>query len=220
MSTSRDQILDAVRRAAAGRLADAPAGRVLPGRAAGDADALRRRFVEMAGFAGATVAEIPDRAAVPVAIAAYLDLESLGPALVHAPDPTLAALPWDGAPRLGVRAGMPGAQDTVALTGAVAGVAETGSLLVASGLRAPNALHVLCPVHIALLFARDIVGGYEAALEKLRGENDTMPRAATFVTGPSRTADIEKTPQIGVHGPGRLHILLIDEQEVPDPAPA
>tara|TARA_R110000787_G_scaffold36855_15_gene93848 strand:- start:402 stop:1049 length:648 start_codon:yes stop_codon:yes gene_type:complete len=215
MSTARDDILSAVRAAAAARRAVEekmpPPAPLLPARAMGSDGELRARFCEMARFAGATVEGPVSRAAAPGAIAAFLSREALGDSLVLAPDPDLVSLPWRSVPRMQVRPGLPEARDAVAVTGAVAGVAETGSLLVASGARIANALHVLCETHIVLLRAAAICGSYEAALARLNRQAQPMPRAATFVTGPSRTADIEKTPQIGVHGPRRLHILLIDD---------
>lgn len=213
MTTARDDILSVVRQAATARRAGekdgAAAEPLLPARARGSDGELRARFCEMARFAGATVEGPVSRGSAPGAIAAFLSREALGDRLVLAPDPDLVALPWRSVPRMQVRPGLPEARDTVAVTGAVAGVAETGSLLVTSGARIANALHVLCETHIVLLSAAKICGAYEEALARL----GAMPRAATFITGPSRTADIEKTPQIGVHGPRRLHILLIDDQE-------
>jgi L-lactate dehydrogenase complex protein LldG len=213
MSTARDDILSAVRRAAVARRdADHATddleleGPVLPARTQGSPEELRNRFCEMARFAGATVEVVADRGRVPGVLAAFLSREALGDRLVLATDPLLVSLPWRNAPRLQVRPGLPRADDVVSVTGAVAGIAETGSVLVASGAATANALHVLCETHIVLLRAQDMRGSYEEALAMLGA---TMPRAATFITGPSRTADIEKTPQIGVHGPKRLHILLI-----------
>ncbi|MCU0890024.1 MAG: lactate utilization protein, partial [Rubritepida sp.] len=60
-----------------------------------------------------------------------------------------------------------------------------------------------------------IVGAYEEAWDMLRAERGTerplMPRNVMFVTGPSRSADIEQTLELGAHGPRRLHILLVDD---------
>ncbi len=210
--SARDEILAAVRAGAAMRQAATPAlGPVLPARATGAPETLRDRFVEMARLAGATVDPAFGRDGVPAALSAFLSRQGLGDRIVLSLEPSLANLPWRAAPRLQVRPGTPTPGDTVSVTAAIAGVAETGSLLVSSGPRAANAAHVLCETHIVILPAGDIVGGYEDALARLRREGGAMPRAATFITGPSRTADIEKTPQIGVHGPRRLHILLVDE---------
>jgi L-lactate dehydrogenase complex protein LldG len=128
---------------------------------------------------------------------------------VLSPEEWIAALPWRDCARLLVRTGAPGPGDRVSVTGAVAGVAETGTLLVRAGRAIANRLHLLPEAHVAVLPAASIVGSYEDALARLAAAGP-LPRAATFITGPSRTADIEKTPQIGVHGPRRLHIVVID----------
>ncbi len=66
---------------------------------------------------------------------------------------------------------------------------------------------------MVVLRAADVVGPYEDAWDRLRarGGDGVLPRTVNFVTGPSRTADIEQTIQLGAHGPRRLHIILIDE---------
>jgi len=61
-----------------------------------------------------------------------------------------------------------------------------------------------------------IVGGYEDAWGHVRGNGETgiaLPRTVTLITGPSRSSDIERTVTIGVHGPKRLHIVLVGEIE-------
>ncbi len=192
--SARDDILAALRVGAANRRASASASNpVLPARATGDAIALRDRFVEMAQFAGASVGSAV-AAGAPAAISAYLSKERMGDRVVLAPVPALVSLPWRSAPRLEVRTGVPGPEDRVSVTAAIAGAAETGSLLVSSSSRTANSARVLCETHIAVLPVGDIVGGYEAALSRLRSDGGSLPRAATFITGPSRTADIEKTP--------------------------
>ena len=101
----------------------------------------------------------------------------------------------------------------VAVTPAFAGIAETGTLLVHSGARNPNQLHFLPETHIAVLPAAAIVGGYEDAWTRLGAQFETPPRSVTLITGPSRSSDIERKLQIGVHGPCRLHIVLYDGKE-------
>jgi L-lactate dehydrogenase complex protein LldG len=220
MSDSRTQILASIRRSL-GRSDAAPPSppprvpNLRPRRAQGDRAALTARFVEMARFAGAGVARAVSAAEVPAAIAAFVARSGLGDELVLAPDDALSALPWHDAPRLIVHRRPPMAEDRVSVTGAVCGVAETGTLLVRSAPGLANALHLLPEAHVVVLEARAIVGGYEDGWALLAVGAGGLPRAATFITGPSRTADIEKTPQIGVHGPRRLHIVLIDDQTTP-----
>ncbi len=64
------------------------------------------------------------------------------------------------------------------------------------------------PVHVAVLDSRDVVLELAALFEKVAAR-DALPSALTFVTGPSRTGDIEQTLTVGVHGPGELHLVLI-----------
>lgn len=198
MTDSRAAILGRVRGAIAARRSADPAAarpdsyiRIL--RAQGDRSDLVARFREMAEFADASVATIIDDEAAPAAIARYLSRENLGDRLILSPSERIERMPWKGTPRLSVRRSSFGADDRVAVTEAVAGVAETGTLLVRSGAKSPNLLHFLPEAHIAVLDTATIVGSYEDALHIL-GQDEVWPRAATFITGPSRTADIEKTP--------------------------
>ena len=217
MSAARLDILGVVSTATAARRAAKGAnaaitGHVRPARSEGDRVDLIRRFCDMAEFAGAEVRRVADRAAAPPAVAAYVSERGLGDHLVLSAEEAVTTLPWSLSPRLLLRTGAVRPDDRVSVTGAVAGVAETGTLLVSSGSTTPNALHFLPEVHMALVRAEDIVGGYEEALARL-GPPALLPRVATFITGPSRTADIEKTPQIGVHGPRQLFIVVIDDPQ-------
>lgn len=214
MSDARTAILGRLRSAIATRRLAGPAAPrpdtyIRPQRAQGDRPDLVARFCDMALFAGASVATTDDDAAVPAEVARYLSRERLGDRLILSPSERLLQMPWSGTPRLSVRRSPFGPDDRVAVTEAVAGVAETGTVLVRSGAESPNGLHLLPEAHIAIVDSTTIVGSYEEALQIL-GRDKAWPRAATFITGPSRTADIEKTPQIGVHGPRQLHIILID----------
>ena len=101
------------------------------------------------------------------------------------------------------------------MTGAFAGIAETGTLMLASGPDNPTTLNLLPDNHIVLLQHKKIVGSYEDSWSALRKAQSgrrgkrTMPRTVCFVTGPSRSADIEQTLLLGAHGPRRLHIILL-----------
>ena len=104
------------------------------------------------------------------------------------------------------------AEDRVGLSHAFAGIAETGTLALVSGPDNPTTLNFLPETHIVVVEAQTIVGDYEAFWAKLRaayGEG-TMPRTVNFITGPSRSADIEQTLLLGAHGPRTLHILIVD----------
>ena len=122
--------------------------------------------------------------------------------------PDLAGLDWEQQPRLKVdyRAGRDG--DRVSVTPALAGVAETGTLLLTSGAGCPSTLNFLPDCHIVIVDAAAVVGPYEDAFDRLR--NEPLPRTVNLITGPSRSADIEQTLQLGAHGPVQLHIIVVE----------
>lgn len=212
MSGARDTILAALR-AHGGTGAPAPSHRVIPARAQGTAKALRARFVAEARAAAADLYRIPSLAGLPGALAPLLAGIGAGAALAAAPDGGLDGLDWRGA-GLAARFGPAESSDAVSVTPAVAGIAETGSVLVRSGPRTPNSLHLLPDTHVVVVHAENIVGGYGDGLARLMaGDNEGLPRAATLITGPSRSSDIERIVQIGVHGPRRLIIFLIDGEK-------
>jgi len=96
----------------------------------------------------------------------------------------------------------------VGLTGALAGLADTGSLALVSGPGRGRIASLLPPVHIAVLRADQIVpsfGAFLAAHPHIADEGSNL----VLITGPSRTADIEMTLTRGVHGPGHVHVVII-----------
>ena len=96
------------------------------------------------------------------------------------------------------------------ITGAYCAIAETGTLMMLSGVATPGVTSLLPETHIAVLRVSRIVRGMEDAWALLRAERGAtaMPRAVNFISGPSRTADIEQTLVMGAHGPYRVHIIL------------
>lgn len=94
-------------------------------------------------------------------------------------------------------------------TTALAGVAETGGLLLEPGPEEPRLLSLVPPVHIALLLASTIEDTLESAMRN-RGWGKGMARNSLLISGPSKTADIEQTLAYGVHGPKRLIVVLVD----------
>lgn len=174
-------------------------------------------FQTMAEEVAATVARIASPRDVPGAVADYLAQHNLPAQLVLTPDPQLAAIPWDERPTIALREGIANADDLVGLTGAFAGVAETGTLMLISGPESPTRNNFLPDNHIVVLRAEQVVPTYEEGWNRLRALKTltdgkfTMPRTVNFITGPSRTADIELKIELGAHGPRRLHILIVDE---------
>ena len=92
-----------------------------------------------------------------------------------------------------------------------AAVAETGTLMLPSAPDRPTTLNLLPDTAIVVLAANRVVGPYEDAWDLLR-EAGGMPRNVMLVTGPSRSADIEQTLELGAHGPRRLHIVLVEDE--------
>ncbi len=119
----------------------------------------------------------------------------------------MQAIDWGAQPTLTTSFGASDGSDAVALVGAVSAIAGTGTLMLHSGAQNPTTLNFLPDSHIVLLDEDRIVGAYEDAWDDLR-KLGAMPRTVNFVTGPSRTADIEQTILMGAHGPRRLHIII------------
>ncbi len=99
------------------------------------------------------------------------------------------------------------------VTRAALGISETGSIVVAGNEFVPRLSTMLPLVHVAVLDRDDVVASLDEAGEYLRRislrPNGRQIRYASFVSGPSRTSDVEKTLTVGVHGPGALHIILL-----------
>lgn len=93
-------------------------------------------------------------------------------------------------------------------------LAETGTLVVLAGEGRARSASLLPPVHVALVRPDQFINGLDDLFPLLRYQMETSQRgmssAVTFITGPSRTADIELTLVVGVHGPQELHVLLLD----------
>ena len=90
-------------------------------------------------------------------------------------------------------------------------MAESGTLALLSGPDNPTTLNFLAENHFVVVFAQDVLGDMESVIARLRTAYGAgvMPRALNFVTGPSRSADIEQTLLLGAHGPRRLHIVVV-----------
>lgn len=99
--------------------------------------------------------------------------------------------------------------DRLALTRADAALAETGTLVFASGPKAPPSLNFIPEVHAVVLREGEILKDQEALWQMLRGSDSPFPRTLNLITGPSRTGDIEQTMYLGAHGPREVHLFLI-----------
>lgn len=162
-------------------------------------------FSHRAGLLASTVEEISRLTEVPLAIANYLKLNKLSTEAVCWPE--LAGLPWQAA-GLTVEPRPALAPDVIGITGVFCAIAETGTLMMLSGTATPAVNSLLPETHIAVVPAQRIVQTMEQAWQLLRNERFIVPRAVNFISGPSRTADIEQTVTLGAHGPYRLHIII------------
>ncbi len=171
-------------------------------------------FVEQAEAVATSIARVAGDGEVPRAVADYLKGQNLPAEVRIAPDPGLEGLAWNEQPLLKVESGRARLEDATSVTAALAGVAETGTLMLASGPTAPTTLNFLPENHIVVLKASQVVGPYEDAWDRLRAANGEgrLPRTVNFITGPSRTGDIEQTIQMGAHGPRRLHVILVEDE--------
>lgn len=100
-------------------------------------------------------------------------------------------------------------QFDVGISTAQAAIAETGTLVLDSARERHRFVSLVPPVHIAIIDAASIFQTLSEALAFIHQNNNINP-AVTFITGPSRTADIELTLAIGVHGPQELHVIIND----------
>jgi L-lactate dehydrogenase complex protein LldG len=199
------------RMAVADRLAAAPAG-IVPQRGQGDEAKRTATFRLEAERAAASVAEVESPADVPAEIARFLRDNNLPALLRMGEDARLAAMPWV-ATALEISHGPSEGDDLNAVSAALAGVAESGTLALASGPDNPTTLNFLPDNHFVVVAASDILADYESVWRKLRARygKGEMPRTLNLITGPSRSADIEQTLLLGAHGPRRLHIVIVKQ---------
>ena len=183
---------------------------VRPSRVDLDSDGLADLFVDYAKGVDMSVDRVASMEDVPDRVADYLARENLPANLRVAPDPSLDGIPWEKRPTLTITRGKTDGADEVGLTGAFAGVAETGTLIMRSGPEHPTTLNFLPDSHLVVIRKSQIVGSYEDAWDKIR--DGEMPRTVNFIAGPSRTGDIEQTIFMGAHGPRRMHIVLVEDE--------
>ncbi len=226
MSEARTQILATIRgslkrgslpaegQAALDQRLGQPRSGPIPARSQLDPVARIDLFVGEAERVDATVDRVAGAAEIPTAIATYLAGRNLPGIIKMAPDPALRAIPWSENTALSVTEGPGVGDDMVSVTTAFAGVAETGTLVLLSGPEAPTTLNFVPDTHIVVIDAGCIAGTYEQVWTEIRAAvGGPLPRTVNWITGPSRTADIEQTLLLGAHGPRRLHIVVVENRD-------
>ncbi len=174
---------------------------------AGAGGARLQAFTNRLEAAAATWTHAADGRAVVEAVAIYLNEKGISGPPIAADHPALQALPWPDAQRPLVETAR--GDTPAALTLASLGIAETGSVVLCAGPQTPTRLNFLPDILICVLASGALVDHLEDAWAWLRARGP-LPRAVNLVTGPSRTADVEQTIQLGAHGPRHLHVVLAD----------
>ena len=99
----------------------------------------------------------------------------------------------------------------VSITGCESLVARTGSIVMSAAQASGRTTSVYAPIHICIAFTNQLVYDLSDALRQLKDKyGNQLPSLITFATGPSRTADIEKTLVVGVHGPKEVYLFLVE----------
>ncbi|WP_144156817.1 lactate utilization protein C [Paraburkholderia sp. BCC1885] len=169
-------------------------------------DDLAARFIDEAQKMATSVESVETLSEVPATAQRYLTEHGL-PVQAIAWQ-TLQELDWSAA-GLAVEFRKPVDSDVVGITGCFCAIAETGTLALLSGPETYASAGLLPETHIAIVPASRIVAGHEDAFELIRAERGELPRAVNFVSGPSRTGDIEQTIVLGAHGPCRVHAIVV-----------
>jgi len=184
---------------------------------------VEQQFIERATEVGAVVHTAADSAeAVALVARIYRSVAArsvvVSPDLAHLKEPISRTLIEVGASLVEGSSPEDVAEADLGVTGAALAVAETGSILVAGNDPVPRLATMLPLIHVAVVDVRSIVPSLEDVAGYLRrtapGKGGGPVRYASLVSGPSRTADIEKTLSTGVHGPRELHIILIRSESV------
>ncbi|MCK8515678.1 lactate utilization protein [Methylonatrum kenyense] len=218
MSSARERILGKVRRglgvpasrgpAAAHAAREQAYAAAASPRQPWDGDSVDRFCQRFEAWAG-TWQRVPDASAIPAAVQPLL---AEGDALAVAAHPLLQQLDW---PQDLAREHRHPADCQLAVSVADAAIAETGTLVLCSGPQSPTTLELLPETHVVVLRTETILPDMEAVWRHLQPDPAFPARSINAISGPSRTADVEQTIQLGAHGPRRLHVLLL----APDPAP-
>ena len=167
----------------------------------------RQRFRQKLEAAEASFVELDTIAGVGVEIERYLEASGVAKRVATSSDKLLHAIEWPAS--IDLQPWVAGSDNKVGLTAAYCGIAETGTLLLVSGEQNPTSLNFLPDYHIVVLRVEQLLPRMEDAWDSLRTSFTQMPRTVNFISGPSKTADVEQTVEYGAHGPRCLHVILV-----------
>ena len=171
-------------------------------------ESLAQRFRDKLVTAYATVVNVDSLSAAASEIERYLVDSGAGNRLLVSGDDLIQQIEWPASLELQQRSAT--GEDRVSVTSALCGIAETGTLMLVSGEQNPTSLNFLPDYHIVVLRSDLLVPRMEDAWDKLRAAFAQMPRTVNFISGPSKTADVEQTVEYGAHGPRCLHVVMVD----------
>lgn len=206
---SRDSIFGSVRKATA-RRATANAGIHLKSsldlQYARLPEVLTEEFETRLTASGVCVERFSSAELIPAAVLRYLTAARLPLIIRHGSDQTMSGLPWHETPGLERRFGAAASDDRATLSRALSGIAETGTLLLASGACNPTTLNFMPDLHIVVIAAAHVVATMEEAFAVL--DLNRLPRSVNLISGASRTGDIGGRLVMGAHGPRQLVVLI------------
>jgi len=168
-------------------------------------------FRQMVEGAKASIVVLDRKEDVPAAVAAYLRSKNLPQSIRHGDDARFTLIPWATERTLEVTKGASDGAQLASVSYSFGAVAESGTLVMVSGTDNPTTLNFLPDHHLVVVDEKDIAGDYETVWDKIRecyGAKG-MPRVVNWISGPSRSGDIEQTHLLGAHGPRSLHVLVV-----------
>ena len=160
----------------------------------------------------AAVKTVSTPESVPAIVTGLLKTGGVAPQIRMGSDVVLESMPWSTTNSLTCRKGPAGPSEQATISRAIAGIAETGTLVLASGPENPVTLTFLPEMHIVAIRDVDIVGSLEDAFDLVRTQYGSacLPRTLNLVSAPSRTGDIGGQLVMGAHGPRQLTVLVLE----------
>lgn len=202
MSSARENILKKIRAVQGGSESNAMPELIRP---AINSDHMVQ-FREKLELGGGSLNQVKDYSAAASLITDFLIEKKLPMRLRLAP--ALKQMQW--VDQIEVSYGKSDGDDLVSVTPAFCAIAETGSVILLSGPDSPTTLNFLPDYHFVIVETSQLVAHIEDGWAKLRQHNN-IPRTINMITGPSKTADVEQTLQIGAHGPRQLRVIFVDQ---------
>ncbi len=169
-------------------------------------DDLVKHFAKQLESVSASFVRVKNDAAIVSAVTEHLDSLGLKHNLVVAQ--SLKDLQWPK--NFEIHSGRARDNDLVSVTGCFVAVAETGSVVLLSSPESPTTLNFLPDYHIAIVKSSQLVRHMEDAWTELRQLPGGIPRTINLISGPSKTADVEQTLQVGAHGPRSFHVVFVE----------